>query len=104
MSEEATPKAQPEENDTLKTVQVGAVVIVMVLAIFMVMAINTIKSQLKDIGQKVDTVTAISGQSGVGNFQLVDADGKVQYVFEAKPMPEMEEGMMPAEDFPVAPK
>ncbi|MCK5803227.1 MAG: hypothetical protein KAI66_10360 [Lentisphaeria bacterium] len=108
MSEEATPKAKPAQNDTMNTVQVGAVVLVMVLAIFMVRSLNAIKEELKSLNQQVETVAAISGQSGVGNFQLVDADGKIQYVFQAKPMPVMEEGMlgegiMP-EGCPVAPK
>jgi hypothetical protein len=94
MSEEtAAPQAQ--EASTSKTLLVGCSIVIWILAIFMIITLNNIKSELTKLNSNVEMLMQSPANStSLAGYQIKDAEGNVVYSFATKPMEMMEEGSM----------
>ena len=93
MSEETAPKAPETSSPVL---QVGCAVLVIALAVFMVVTLNTMKKQLEVLNKAVIGISESSANGNLAGFQIKDEkSGLPVYSFVSKPRDAMEaEGAM----------
>jgi hypothetical protein len=96
MAEETkTTEAQPQasQDGSMRSVLLGSSVVIWILAIFMIVTLNNLKTELIKLNTQVKTLTSLVGDSNLGQFQVMDKDGeKVIYKFQRVVDPGMMEG------------
>ncbi len=88
-------------GDSMKTVQALAIILILILAIFMVTSLNSIRGELNKLNQQVDVLVTTTAQNSLSGYQAVDSDGKLQFRFAPVPMMEATEGSLGAPGAPV---
>jgi hypothetical protein len=97
-SDKETALSEDPNHKATQTLGKGLLVILWITAIFMVMIMYDIKSQLEQINSKLSSCNRMCAMSDPANLQIIDAkDGKTPvYLIQRIPVPEdemMEEGM-----------
>ncbi len=99
MAEEQAAQAQPEsvggEGKSLRTAIIGTSIIMWILAIFVINALNGIKTELGNIKQMVSDTSASVTNLYPARYQITDKDGAVVYKFETIPTAVGEGSEMP---------
>lgn len=98
-----TTLSEDHQHKATQTLGKGMLIIIWITAIFMVMIMNDIKSQLEEINSKLTSCVRSNYHNDPARLQIVDAkDGKtVIYTIQRVPEPEdetmmNEDGTMPA--------
>ncbi|MBT7167009.1 MAG: hypothetical protein HN904_29780 [Victivallales bacterium] len=89
MSEETTAPKAPESSPVL---QVGAAVLVIALAVFMVVTLNNVKKQLEVLNKTATGISEASANGNLAGFQIKETvvDGEKVMSFVSKPRDAME--------------
>ena len=82
-----------EQQKTTQTLGKGILVIIWIMAVFTVMIMYDIKTNLESINSKITSLSRSSAMQNPCNLQIVDAkDGKTPvYLIQRVPDPEMSE-------------
>jgi len=89
------------ENRSLRAAVIGTSIIMWILAVFIINALNGIKSELQKLNKTVNEVTIVVAEQAVGRYQIVDKNGNVMYKFQSIPAPT--EGGVPEGGSPMEP-
>ena len=102
MAEETkAPEAQGQtsQDGSMRSVLLGSSVVIWILAVFMIITLNNLKSELIKLNSQVKSLTSVVGEANLGQYQIMDDDGeKVVYKFQRVVDP----GIMEAEGAPGA--
>ncbi len=93
MTDASVPRPQHRNTNTLV---MGILVILWITAVFIIVVLNNIKTELQALNRSQTSALQNSYMQSPGQFQIVDAkDGTtVLYSIEPKPQPVMDEAMM----------
>lgn len=65
------------------------VILIAILAVFMVISLNTVKSELVKMNKQIETLVGATNNNSLGTFQAVDAEGNMQWRFQPVPMQQL---------------
>jgi len=84
--------SEHQSQKTTHTLGKGILIIIWITAVFMVMIMYDIKTQLEQINDKMSNCQRIASMNDPANLQIVDAkDGTTPlYLIQRIPMPEIE--------------
>ena len=99
MAEEQAVQQQADnagaEGKSLRTAIIGTSIIMWILAIFVINALNGIKTELGNVKQIVSDTSSSITNLYPARYQITDKDGAVVYKFETIPTPAGEGSEMP---------
>jgi biopolymer transport protein ExbB/TolQ len=101
MAEEAKApetSAGASQDGSMRSVLLGSSVVIWILAIFMIVTLNNMKTELVKLNDQVNSLISVASGASVGMYEVADKDGTVVYKFQriAEPMMEGEMQACPA--------
>ena len=95
--EPKAPEKQAEvpQDGSMRSVLLGSSVVIWILAIFMIVTLNNMKSELVKLNERVNSLISVASEANPGMYEIADKEGTVVYKFNRIAEPMME-GDMPA--------
>jgi|GEM_PF-2363512 len=87
---------QQGARSSTQTLGTGILVIMWITAIFIIVVLNGIKTQLADLNRKVSALSTSTSYNALSQHHIVDAKegGTVVFTIERKPEPEIPDDML----------
>ena len=90
---------QQGANKSTQTLGTGILVILWITAVFIIIVLNGIKSQLETLNNRVSSLTSMSSRNTLDQHMIVEPhelgeEGKVVYMIDRVPEPEVPEDEM----------